>query len=50
MISLGLDLGVSFWQPAFKFNDVEVYMDDSIQAMILGVVIAAVAAATTCHP
>lgn len=44
-IDLGLDLGVSFWQPEFKFNDVDVYMGYSIRAMIPGVVIAAVAAA-----
>lgn len=44
-INLGLDSGVSFWQPEFEFNDVNVYMGYSIRAMIPGLVIAAVAAA-----
>lgn len=44
-IDLGLDLGVSFWQPDSEFNDVDVYMGYSIRAMIPGLVIAAVAAA-----
>lgn len=44
-INLGLDSGVSFWQPEFEFNDVDVNMGYSIRAMIPGLVIAAVAAA-----
>lgn len=44
-INIGLDLGVSFWQPEFEFNDVEVYIGYSVRAMIPGLVIAAVAAA-----
>ncbi|KAG6358968.1 hypothetical protein INS49_012488 [Diaporthe citri] len=35
---------VSFWHSEFEFNDVDVYMGSSVQAMIPGLVIAAVAA------
>lgn len=44
-IDFGLDLGVSFWQTEFEFNNVDVWMGYSIRAMIPGLVIAAVAAA-----
>lgn len=44
-INLDLDVDVSFWQPDFDFNDVEIYMGYSMRAMIPGLVIVAVAAA-----
>lgn len=44
-INLGLNLGVSFWQHEFEFDNVDVYMGYSIRAMIPGLIIAAAAAA-----